>query len=243
MFESTLEKIALKAWPAFENLEMDSWILRFANGYTKRANSVTVLGDCTTNLETKIISCEKQFQQRNLKSVFRLPSFISPNILDKTLEQRGYEIVEPTFVMQKSLEDWQPQFITISNNKVCEWLNLYKSLSGASGNHQDNHLKILKSISSETRFCSYQHQNESVSCGLGVLENTYFGLFDLLTNQKHRRKGYAQALILGMLDWAKNREANTAYLQVVQNNVGAVQLYKNLGFTKQYEYWYRVKSN
>ncbi|MBT4285778.1 MAG: hypothetical protein HOD92_00445 [Deltaproteobacteria bacterium] len=89
MIESILEKVALNAWPAFESIEMNTWILRYANGYTKRANSVTVLGESSTNLAEKIISCEKQFQPRKLKSIFRLPSFVAPNSLDKLLEQRN----------------------------------------------------------------------------------------------------------------------------------------------------------
>ena len=242
MIERTLEKIAMNAWPAFESFEMDSWVLRFAKGYTKRANSVTILGDNTTNLEDKILFCEAQFRERGLKSIFRLPSFIAPASLDKMLEQRGYDLVDLTYVMQRSLVDWQGHPFNISKNGVGEWLDAYHNISDATNKQNESHLRILTSIQAEAQYCTYQHQEETVACGLGVLENGYFGLFDLVTTKNQRRKGFATALVSGMLDDAIKKAARTAYLQVVQNNIHAVQLYKNLGFTKQYAYWYRVKS-
>jgi ribosomal protein S18 acetylase RimI-like enzyme len=35
--------------------------------------------------------------------------------------------------------------------------------------------------------------------------------------------------------------ADKAYLQVMQSNVAAMQLYEGLGFRAAYSYWYRVK--
>ena len=36
-----LESRLLNAWPSFDYQTYDGWILRLANGYSKRANSVT----------------------------------------------------------------------------------------------------------------------------------------------------------------------------------------------------------
>ena len=35
-----LERLTFRARPSFETVEVDGWILRFTDGYTKRANSV-----------------------------------------------------------------------------------------------------------------------------------------------------------------------------------------------------------
>ena len=40
---STLEHLAFNAWPALRVVVQGNWLLRFADGYTKRANSINAL--------------------------------------------------------------------------------------------------------------------------------------------------------------------------------------------------------
>jgi GNAT superfamily N-acetyltransferase len=51
-----------------------------------------------------------------------------------------------------------------------------------------------------------------VACGLGVSEQDYFGLFDLVTAPQQRNKSYGAALVAGMLRWARHHGAAQAYL-------------------------------
>ena len=78
------------------------------------------------------------------------------------------------------------------------------------------------------------------ACGIGVLESGYLGIFDLITNPMQRRRGYATAIIQGLLQWGIDKGAFFAYIQVVKANIPARNLYEKLGYEPMYEYWYRV---
>jgi GNAT superfamily N-acetyltransferase len=83
---------------------------------------------------------------------------------------------------------------------------------------------------------------QAVACGLGVLEKDYFGLFDLVTDPSRRNRGYGTALVAGLLAWAQAKGTQHAYLQVMESNGPARQLYARFGFHEAYPYWYRVPS-
>jgi ribosomal protein S18 acetylase RimI-like enzyme len=54
----------------------------------------------------------------------------------------------------------------------------------------------------------------------------------------HRRQGLGTVVVAAMLDWAAERGATTAYLQVRGDNPGAVAAYERLGFVTHHAYRY-----
>ena len=82
---------------------------------------------------------------------------------------------------------------------------------------------------------------DRVGCGLSVLDGELLGIFDLVTDPLHRRRGYGAALMRELLGWGLDRGVRRAYLQVVKSNVAAAALYRKLGFTDAYQYWYRIR--
>ena len=57
-----IEELALNAWPALQTKHYDGWVLRFANGYTRRSNAVIPLYESTLDLDEKINFCEKSLK-------------------------------------------------------------------------------------------------------------------------------------------------------------------------------------
>ena len=94
-----IEEAALNAWPALEQANYDGWVLRFSEGYTKRANSVNPLSQSSVELEEKIEYCEHAYTKRDLPAIFRLIEPFDLHDLDSKLAEKGYQVFHPTCVM------------------------------------------------------------------------------------------------------------------------------------------------
>lgn len=241
-----MEEAGFNAWPALQTVLLDGWVLRFANGYTKRANSVNPLypGAQEDDLSAKILACERLYARQGLPCIFRLTSFGTPDGLDALLANRGYLVQDPTKVMSVALNS-----VTTAGKAGCalvqdsldDWLPRYARWNGANPAGQGTHAEMLRRITGETLYATLLDEvGQPVALGLGVREGAVFGLFDIVTDPGRRREGYGRALVEAMLGWAAAADAATAYLQVVAANYPARALYETLGFTIAYDYWYRL---
>ena len=243
MLHRRLEEAAMNAWPALQQMLFDGWVLRFAQGYTKRANSVHPLFASSIAVLEKIVTCEQIYAAKGLPAVFRLTPFAAPADLDQVLAQRGYHLIDQTWVMYCNLlQQTLPATVavTLRHESLSDWLALWCSLHATSVEQHHTHAAMLDLIPSPRLLVSLVDAGNVVACGLGVCEPPYFGLFDLITAPQYRNKGYGTQLICGMLQWARAHGASHAYLQVVSTNTVARYLYRKLGFQDVYHYWYRV---
>ncbi len=239
-----IEEAALNAWPALNTLLYDGWLLRLANGYTKRANSVTPLFPGTIGMLEKITYCEMFYRQRNMQPVFRLPSFLDTKILDETLAAKHYEHIDSTQVQFLDLRDASFNFsphaaVLVGQEGIRAWLNAFHQLNKQRKDDQ-THEKMLNKITGQVGAVILTVENEIVACGLGVIEDQYLGLFDIVTADDQRRKGYGTILTQSLISWGQHNGARCAYLQVMENNDAANRLYSRMGFQECYRYWYRV---
>ena len=64
------------------------------------------------------------------------------------------------------------------------------------------------------------------------------GLFinNICVSPDNRRKGIAQKLITNIIKNARTKGVNFLFLQVKENNVGAIKLYRKLGFKDQHRF-------
>jgi GNAT superfamily N-acetyltransferase len=241
----TIEELSLNAWPALQTILYDGWVIRFANGYTKRANSVNPLYPSSLRIEEKLSFCERLYRERQLPVVFKLTSAVYPDDLDARLEECGYQKDSPTSVQTLALAeiDFQAASTSSLEEELSEeWLGNFCRMSGVSEIQKETLRKILTAIVPPHCFVSLTNGGGAVACGLGVLQSGCIGLFDIVTDAEFRRRGYGQQVVESILAWGREHEARTAYLQVMLNNPAALRLYAKLGFREQYRYWYRIKT-
>ena len=238
-----LEEVSLNAWPALQQWVYDGWLIRLANGYTRRANSVNVLYPGTLDLIEKVDYCHRLYGAHGLPTNFRLTPHNSGPTLDRTLATLGFTEHVGASVQTVDLAsintEMSPSF-RYTPYTTPQWEAIFHQLHGTP-EKVAAHQAILQNITQGGCFAVLYQGEQPVACGLGVIERGFVGLFDVVTEAQHRRQGFGQQLVLSILDWAKQQGGTTAYLQVIPHNDPAVSLYANLGFVELYRYWYRTK--
>lgn len=254
-----LEELSMNAWPALQTLFYDGWILRFANGYTRRANSIQPLYFSTRDIDEKISTCEEFYRNKNLRAAFKMTGAVYPQDLDEILDQKGYQAEALTSVqvadppagprgatpsgVLESLHSGKPtnRNVRLSETLTEEWLDLFCRLSAIAEQHKPTMRRMLESIVPKRCFSSLREREQVIACGLAVAQGEFIGLFDLVTDAQFRNRGFGKQLISNLLEWGKDNGATNAYLQVMLNNAPALHLYSKLGFREIYKYWYRIK--
>ncbi len=216
--------------------------MRFADGYTKRANSVTILSSNSFSSENQINKCEEEYNKEKLPCIFRLLSFNDNSQIESILDSRGYNSGDHSLVLLQEIKNREFNSTALSLLKVDEWMKYYCQLSKKDINDHFTHMKMIQRIEDEILLAVLRIDPQVVSCGLGVIHEGFFGIFDIVTHPKHRNQGYGQELINGMLSWAVKESAHAAYVQVVSDNEPAVRLYHKLGYALAYEYHYKIQN-
>jgi GNAT superfamily N-acetyltransferase len=246
----TVEEISLNAWPAHQTLVDQGWLLRFAGGYTRRANSVNPIyrvdEDDPQAVIAQIERCERIYRARNQSVIFKMTPLVQPPHLDKILAERGYTMDAPTGVRLLSLQDFSsPESnveIRLETTPSSAWITTFADFGALTEGQRLALQGIIANITPLAGFVTLCVDGHPVACGVGVFEREMIGLYDIVTAPAARGRGYGTQLLHALLAWGKTNGAQHAYLQVMNNNLPAQRLYDKLGFREIYQYWYRVKS-
>lgn len=237
------EELTYNSHPSLKADYYDGWILKYSNGYTNRANSVGVIYESTIDYEEKIDYCEKYYARHNVPCVFKITD--EDMELDEILDKKGYKIATPSNIMSMSLENKKFELSDcIFEDKPSEaWLNAFFLYEGFSEEKTQTTAKAMFDIiAHETIYCRIEQDGKIVACGSSVIDRGYMSLLNIVVCKEYRGKGYGKKICQCLLNKAIEKGAHTAYLQVVQGNTPAPEMYESLGYKKEYSYWYRVKS-
>lgn len=241
-----IEERAFNAWPALSTLVADGWLLRFASGYTKRANSINAWQP-TAPLSALLPHAASLYTARGLPTIVRL-SPLAPPGTDAMLAGRGFTRADETMIMTAPLAcGWgiddkshvDPTIILTSSPEPA-WCIGFAVANNVPEHRRAIHDRMLAAIPPPVAFASISDGRETVGWGLAAIERGQVGVFDIVTLPKARRKGAARRLVGALLAWAAPSGAAKAYLQVATGNAPAVALYRRLGFTERYRYHYRI---
>jgi hypothetical protein len=179
-----IEELSMNAWPALQTLLYDGWVIRFANGYTKRANSINPIYKSQLDAAEKIANCERLYRQRNLDVVFKMTSAVHPKNLDEMLASREYRVDSPTSVQTMVLNGADsPLSADLDTALTDEWLADFCRMSGVNDERKSTLRQMLANIVPQKCFAAIRQGGETVACGLGVLQENTSG--SMTSSRKH----------------------------------------------------------
>jgi len=238
------EELSNNAWPALHTIQYDGWILRFANGVTKRANSVSLLYPSTLDLEEKISFCEDLYQSQNITPCFKITASTEPAGMDDRLAFREYfvhskisfQVLDISHIAAEPIND-----IRIETELNPRWMDHFIRMNEFEPARKSTYIGIMNQLFLPKCLVSLARGHETIGVGLGVLEGSFIGLFDIVVAKSYRNTGLGYLIVENILRWGRKYGANTAYLQVLTDNTPALGLYEKMGFKEAYQYWYRMR--
>lgn len=242
----TIEELSMNAWPSLQTILLDGWVIRMANGYTKRANSINPIYNFDKNIEEKIIYCEELFQRNKLPVVYKILECKEQEIIDKKLEELGYAKIDVTSIQicnEIKQIDSHSDNITVEENFSEDWKKCFYECNNIADNEKITTIETMLENIRHKKICIHKTEKEKyIGNGYGIIEKDFVGIFDIIVKKEFRGKGYGKEIVKTILAKAYEAGIEKAYLQVMMNNSVALELYKNLGFKEIYKYWYRMKN-
>ncbi|MGI5247311.1 GNAT family N-acetyltransferase [Dactylosporangium sp. CA-139066] len=238
----SLESAAAKGWPAAERGELGDWILRATDGWTQRANSALAVGDPDLPLPEAIDFVQQWYRDRSLVPAMSVPLPLFKRV-DDELSRRGWTANPLTQVMTVGLAELIETLsragatqIELTESPSAEWLT---AVGGRKGPLPAKAVGVLTGVP-HVRFASwYAEDGPLMATARGCVaddDSRWLGLSLIGVDERYRRRGLAQSLMLSLAEWAATLGARDVYLQVEQRNTAAVSLYERLGFTVHHVY-------
>jgi N-acetylglutamate synthase len=245
----TIEEVCLNAWPALQEVHYDGWLVRFADGLTKRTNSANALRRGVLPIREKIAHCEALYRAHGLAPIFRVLSYLDDG-LSAELDAQSYRAIEDTLTLYKDFSEGGPLPQPSSPVELTptppgtDWLAARRRFQGLDDADGATLEKILGALAIPAIFGAVRDdRGHIVSIAKGAVHNGIVCLNLVATDPAAQRRGCSRACVTGVLLWAQQTHGVTgACLQVLASNAPAIALYRQLGFTHEaYRYHYRLQ--
>lgn len=237
-----VEQATANAWPSLGEILFGRWLLRFAPGVSRRANSVNPLVPSAAGDGALIAACEGHYRRRGLPPIFRVLSCLDPR-LDAQLAERGYGAEGETCTLYGALAavgSAPDGAVRLSARPTPEWCAAMARLQRHGRAQAGTYRRIVARIAIPAVFAALDLDGEPAALAYGAVHDGLLVYESVVTDLARRRRGYARRLLRAIAHWAEQEGARGACLQVQADNAPALALYDRLGLrTELYRYHYR----
>jgi ribosomal protein S18 acetylase RimI-like enzyme len=242
----TLEQACSDAWPPLEQHHLGEWRLRWADGFTGRANSALAIGDPGMPIPEALRAvCDFAHSQGISPAVQAVngsraeAEILAEGWLENVEHPAGYEVsvlvgnvMNGTFLAKNGRK--VPFITSVRDTPTPAWWEL--SAGTTEPTPAQRHVLATGEIGYGVA--------ESGDLTAGAVRVAIVGqvahISRLAVRAEFRRRGLAAELMAAASSWAKDRGATQEVLQVSVSNAPALALYRELGFTEHHRYRYWV---
>ena len=224
-----IERLHVRAWPAFETADIHGWLWRYSGGASQRANSVSTVDFTGNDPAAALDEAEARYRARD--AIVRLHTYdlSAPAGIMDLLQARGYRGGETTLTMAKAVETSNPpDDVEVAATPNAEWQEVY--LGAISESRRSVNARILGAVPQPCGFFSCRRAGQVISTGLCVADGDFAVIECMATRAEARRQGGADAVLKSLEAWAAERGVKTLALQAVADNTAAIPLYTRFGF-------------
>jgi ribosomal protein S18 acetylase RimI-like enzyme len=236
------EERIVNCWPALETLVFGDFVLRFANGYSGRANSATALRPGADMPESDLAELVRLYRAAGLTPRIRTSPLVSPELVER-LVRAGWrdevtsvgmtlDLAGRTFARDGRVE-LAPAVDALWVEGVCE--------RQAPGKRDAVTFRaMMDRLRVRAGFARLWHEGEPAALALTAIDRGFAEIGSVIVDEALRGRGLGRALVESQLHWAIANGASVGFLQVDSRNTVALNLYRSLGYREVYRYGQHV---
>ena len=246
-----LDELMANAWPPALDERHDGWRFRWADGVTRRANSVLAVGGGDRLVELVGLA-EGFYRSRGAAVLFQVSIASAAPSLGDHLTERGYRSAARTLVAQAATRDvvgrteratnWS---IEVTDHPTDAWFDAYWAVESTRGRSPGDAAicrDVLLAPRHPTVFVAVREGSDVIAVGQIVTEEGWAGMQCMATHPGHRRRGAASAVLHQLALEALDREVEQMYLAVMADNQAALALYHRANFNVTHDYSYFARA-
>ncbi|TCR67003.1 GNAT family N-acetyltransferase [Bosea sp. BK604] len=236
------ERRVVNAWPSPSTLLIGDWVVRFASGYSGRANSASPLKPGAELDDATLAMIEELYRADGLPPSIRLTPLVGEDTHKRVLA-RGYRLKDASFGLIADLDGAEPLIepdLQIEARPSQDWIAGVSSHQVEAKRNEAQLAAIVEKVRLPAAFATFLLAGEPVAYGMSVAERGMAEIGSVIVDPNHRGHGLGRRMITGLMSWARLMDAHASYLQVDQTNAVALKLYAGLGFRQLYAYETRI---
>ena len=229
-----LERAAYDTWTADESIGVAGWRLFAADGFTRRVNCATAVGDPDTSPAART-ALSDWLTARGAAPVVRVTPLVGRTTVKAVVADWGYHSVDDTVVLTAPVrpgpETGAVRIVDVASGEF------FADLSGFNGRKASSEpawQRLLERVADRSAGLWIP----GVGVGLVVASGGLAGVYSVAVAERERRQGHASDIMAAAHWWAADAGCDTIFLQVLGTNAPALAMYATLGFSERYRYQY-----
>ncbi len=235
-----IEETCLRAWPAVREERVGAWLLRFADGLTRRSNSANPCRPKIDDVAAGIAACEQRYRAGGQPPIFRIPSIVARDV-DAHLERLGYGAEGETLTFHGTAAPARPDpAVEIASKPAEAWTQAMSRLQSRAPREAALYARLVNAITIPAGFATLRVDGTVAALAYAAVHDRLLCFESVITAAALRGRGYARRVLGSLIAWGAAQGAREICLQVEAHNAPAQALYRELGAGKEiYRYHYR----